>query len=336
MSDLRNALDELRAAALRQRERLSKRVLLGSQLGVAIGADPDGGSSLALRVEGDNESHLGELQDSEGLSFGWSEQDYGPGRWFEMSANDQEDAEIFAHICSDLEPQLLADDATQAIKGIGLRIRMWQRFLAVGKAGLGPRQQMGLWGELQVLQVLANGIGWNRALLGWVGPGGASQDFREGAWAAEVKTTSFSADSLAISSLDQLDTAIHSQIYLVHIGAAELSPTEGQPLSDAVEKVRAKVQDQAELRAELENRLLASGYHSMHERRYSRRGFLMRVRIVYQVRDNFPRLERSSLPSAIKGASYNLFTKDIASFAVSAEELPNELHSLVVEAAESE
>jgi len=329
VSELMTALTELRAKSVSQNERLAQRVLLESKLGVSIGADPDGSSSLAFRIDDAIGIQFGELQDSEGLSFHWSDQDYGPGRWLAMNASQQEDAEIFAHICSDLESHILADDAVQAAKGVGTRIRMWQRFLAVGRRGLGPRQQLGLWGELRVLLILANATSWKRALEGWVGPGGASQDFRLGTWAAEVKTTSSSSDAIAISSLDQLDTETHREIHLVHIGAEELSPTLGQPLPDLVGLIRAQVQGQTQLLSDLENRLLASGYHAMHEARYSRHGFLARTCVSYRVTDGFPRLVRSSLPSSIKEARYTLQTKDLAAFASSAEELPRELRALL-------
>ena len=329
MSDLRNALERIRFDSKLQNESLSRRILLNASIGIAIGAEPSGNSSLAIRIAVDQEKFLGEIRDSEGITFGWSEEDYGPGRWFAMLVDHEDDGEIFNLICEDLEKFLTVAEAAEAIRGTASRIRTWQRFLAVGRRGLSSRQQMGLWGELQVLEGLATSMGWGDALQSWTGPTGASQDFRAAEWSTEVKTTSLTSNSLSISSLDQLDLGTFPDIFIVHICASEVGSSEGESLGDAVSRLRAKVQGSPTLRSELETKLLSAGYHSMHQQRYSGIGFLRRSCSAYKVREDFPRFQRSSVPAAIKEARYTLQVKDLVDFAVNVENLPQALHAVV-------
>jgi hypothetical protein len=187
---------------------------------------------------------------------------------------------------------------------------------------------MGLWGELVVLRVLAANVGWDRALKAWVGPGGASQDFRLDALLVETKTVKLGADSISISSLEQLSVPAGSTMYLAHYGTAVVAPQEGEPLPDAVLTIRKALRDDALLRGDFENRLLGSGYHRVHEARYGGRGFVVRTCDIYAVRDDFPRLDRGSIPSQIKDARYALLVKGLTRFAIQPDQLPWELQEL--------
>ena len=239
-----------------------------------------------------------------------------------------ETGDFFDLICEDLEPYLLLPTRMDAIAQFAARLREWQRFLAVGKGGLGIPKQMGLWGELVVLRALAVNIGWNRAIKCWVGPGGASQDFRLDALLIETKTVALGADAISISSLEQLSVPDGSTMYLAHYGTAVVAPQEGEPLPDVVLAIRNDLRDDALLRGDFENRLLGSGYHRVHEGRYAGRGFVVRTCDIYAVGDDFPRLDRNSVPSQVKNARYGLLVKGLSRFAVQPGQLPRELQGL--------
>ena len=335
MSEFPQALFELRAQAKEKGESLARRVLLPASIAVAIGAEPDGRCSLAIRITSEQEASLGELQDSEGMTFAWSEDDFGPGRWLAINLIDSEGSELFDQVCADLETYLSAHDADLAISETAARIRTWQRFLAVGKSGLGPQKQLGLWGELWVLRRLADTVGWNRALQCWAGPGGASQDFREDTWSAEVKTTSPSSISIGISSLDQLDIGTLPIIYLIHLSADEAGPAHGESLADAVKVVQNAVVDSVAMRSDLESRLLAAGYHAMHNNRYNRTGYVIHSRVIYQVRDGFPRLQRTDLPAAVKDGQYSLYIKALADYTATTISLTLALRAVSPEGVET-
>jgi hypothetical protein len=328
MSELRAMLKGLREEAKAAGVPLVKRSLLGATLTVAISADERGGATLAIRSEPSDSDAFGDLRDSEGISFSWVDGGYGPGRWFVAQAAAGETGDFFDLICEDVEPYLLLPVRMDAIAQFAARVREWQRFLAVGKGGLGVPKQMGLWGELVVLRALATNIGWNRALKGWVGPGGASQDFRLDGLLVEIKTVALGADALSISSLEQLSVSDGSTMYLAHYGAAVVAPQEGEPLPDAVLAIRNDLRDDALLRGDFENRLLGSGYHRVHEGRYTGRGFVVRTCDIYAVGDDFPRLDRDSVPSQVKNARYGLLVKGLSRFAVQPGQLPRELQGL--------
>lgn len=328
MSELRATLKGLRNEAQSAATSLVKRSLLGATLTVAVSADDRGGATLAIRSEPNDSELLGELRDSEGISFSWAEGGYGPGRWFVAQAAAGETGDFFDLICEDLEPYLLLPVRMDAIAQFAARLREWQRFLAVGKNGLGIPKQMGLWGELVVLRALATNIGWDRAIKCWVGPGGASQDFRLDALLIEAKAVALGADAISISSLEQLSVPNGSTMYLAHYGTAVVAPQEGEPLPDAVLAIRNDLRDDALLRGDFENRLLGSGYHRVHEGRYAGRGFVVRTCDIYAVGDDFPRLDRDSVPSQIKNARYSLLIKGLSKFSIQPGQLPRELQGL--------
>jgi hypothetical protein len=331
MSELRTTLKALRDEAHSAGEPLVKRSLLSGALTVAVSADERGGATLAIRSEPSDSDAFGELRDSEGISFSWIDGGYGPGRWFVARTAAGESGDFFDLICEDLEPHLLLPDRMDAIAQFSARVREWQRFLAVGKGGLGIPKQMGLWGELVVLRALATSVGWDRAISSWVGPGGASQDFRLDALLVEVKTVALGSDALLISSLEQLSVPFGSTMYLAHYGAAAVSPQEGEALPDAVSAVRRELRENALLRGDFENRLLGSGYHRVHENRYAGRGFAVRTFDLYAVGVDFPRLDRNSVPSQIKDARYGLLVKGLSRFAIQPEQIPMELRGLPME-----
>ena len=164
MSELRETLKGLRDDAKSAGAPLSKRSLLSAALDVAVSADERGGATLAIRSEPNDSEVLGDLRDSEGISFAWEDGGYGPGRWFVAQAAAGETGDFFDLICEDLESYLLLPARMDAITQFAARVREWQRFLAVGKGGLGIPKQMGLWGELVVLRAIANNVGWARAI----------------------------------------------------------------------------------------------------------------------------------------------------------------------------
>ena len=328
MSELRATLKGLREEAKGAGGSLVKRSLLNAILTVAVSADERGGATLAIRSESSDSDAFRDLRDSEGISFAWEDGGYGPGRWFVAQAAAGETGDFFDLICEDLEPYLLLPRRMDAIAQFAARVREWQRFLAVGKGGLGIPKQMGLWGELVVLRVLATNVGWDRALKAWVGPGGASQDFKLDALLVETKTMKLGADAISISSLEQLSVPDGSTMYLAHYGAATVAPNEGEPLPDAVHAIRSALRDDDLLRGDFENRLLGSGYHRVHEARYVGRGFAVRTRDVYAVGSDFPRLDRDSVPSQIKNARYGLLVKGLSQFVIQPDQLPRELHGL--------
>jgi hypothetical protein len=214
------------------------------------------------------------------------------------------------------------------VRQFAKRLREWQRFLAVGAGGLGLPRQLGLWGELVALRALATEIGWSQALKGWVGPGGASQDFRLNAIAVELKSTTLDADALSISSLEQLNIADGQSLFLVHYGVAIVGPHEGEPLPDAVQEIRQSLSADFNLRGEFENRILGSGYHQIHEVGYMNSGFSLKKCTIYSVTEDFPRLDRSSVPVQIRDARYNLLTRGISRFEAQLDQLPVELRKI--------
>ena len=219
-------------------------------------------------------------------------------------------SELFAAMACDVVGAL--DEASSAdisnsklLRAFLGRVGAWQEFMRKGSPFLSPESEIGLIGELILLQgIIDSGISSTAALESWVGPLDAVQDFALGAGALEVKTTlSTSGFPVHIGSLDQLDDSVRQPLFLAGVRLA-LAET-GQNLTDHITSLREATKPDAEAARLLGDRLIAAGYFELHSDRYVRRFTLNEIRIV-EVNDAFPRLTPSKLSPAITKASYEL------------------------------
>jgi hypothetical protein len=185
------------------------------------------------------------------------------------------------------------------------RIRAWQDFMRRGTdATLGPQAEIGLYGELIALVcTVSAGLHPAVPIEGWEGPLNGVQDFILGTGAIEVKTTIASAGFPAtIESLDQLDDSTRKPLFLA---AVRLRVDDsGTSLPQIVEQARALVGDDP-ARNTLDTKLLHAGYFDVAAHHYQRRFDTVEFRVI-PVTVEFPRLTKTTVPSGIMGARYEL------------------------------
>ncbi|GAB5496045.1 MAG: hypothetical protein Phyf2KO_11250 [Phycisphaerales bacterium] len=175
----------------------------------------------------------------------------------------------------------------------------------VGDRSLTMEQELGLFGELVVLERLASTA--PDAVRDWTGPLGERWDFKGPHGAIEVKTTrdrDFAA--VAIASLDQLEPPETVPLHLVSI-AAELDSSSGRSVGSVVDAILAAgVQGE-----ELWSLLRAVGYDEDMHARGSGRLFTVLHEQVHRVQNGFPCLTRHDLvhgdvPSGVHDVAYRL------------------------------
>lgn len=183
-----------------------------------------------------------------------------------------------------------------------LRVREWQDFMSRKNRLLSLDAQIGLLGELHVLERLLDSRLGSQAVQCWQGPLKAAQDFHIGAGSVEVKSTTSERGFIArISSIEQLDSE-RSPGFLCAIRFREAG--EGSSLSETVLRLRDRLATSGSARM-FDALLLVMGYLDEHAVSYSRRFIPSEIR-GFPLDENLPRLSRSMLPAAIRSANYTL------------------------------
>lgn len=218
--------------------------------------------------------------------------------------------ELFAAMACDavgaLDEAAYAGAAESQLLRVFLRrISAWQEFMRKGSQTLSPEAEIGLVGELTLLQaVIEAGVPLTTAIESWVGPLDHAQDFELGTGSLEVKATlSATGFTVKIGSLEQLDDSTRQPLFLA--GARLRQVESGQGLPDLVAAMRDTAKVDAEAARLLGDRLIAAGYFDVHADRYIRRFAVAETRVV-EVKDGFPRLTQGSVPLGVTRASYEI------------------------------
>lgn len=232
----------------------------------------------------------------------------------------------FALLCTSLMLATEKVAANQSMQGLITAVdelHRWQEMLrSRSDRKLSKPERIGLVGELLFLRdVLAKRLNWQAAVTCWNGPGGHEQDFVVGENIFEVKTQVVTADRrIMISSEDQLDP-VQGRILLCNQGLAPVIA--GAPgactLNSLIEIIRAHASIAGSGTAErLDIALLEAGYEERAE--YDEEGWILVDRTWYEVRDDFPRIERSDLRGGVEQVRYSIRVSDCVSFAVEIDE----------------
>jgi len=223
---------------------------------------------------------------------------------------------VFGRLCQDLV------DAAEGVpdeKALVIlfreRLNLWKKLFQHGGSGfLQPHEIKGLIAEMLVLELLIRGgqLDLHESVSGWIGPLGADQDFVYSDRAIEVKAVGPGAESVSISSLEQLDCAVS-----MHLVLATLRPgTSGEPGAIGLNALAARVEGMIAKSPEALNtfkeRLLEARYveHEFYETVL----FEPMSIVGYAVTATFPKLVRDMVPQGIVSASYSIEIDSIGEF----------------------
>ena len=223
---------------------------------------------------------------------------------------------VFGRLCQDLADAAEGvPDEKALVTLFRERLNLWKKLFQHGGSGfLQPHEIKGLIAEMLVLELLIrNGVrDVNETVSGWIGPLGADQDFMYSDRAIEVKAIGPGAESISISSLEQLDCTVPIDLILVTLRPA----TPGEPgvigLNGLAARIEGLIAESPEALNIFKERLLEARYveHEFYETLL----FEPTSIVAYSVKNTFPKLVRDMVPAGIVCASYSIGIDSIAEF----------------------
>ena len=228
--------------------------------------------------------------------------------------------ETFVDLCIDLADRSNAgSDETQALSIFRRALEEFRDLLSAGRGpALSLEELRGLVAELWfALRVAAPKTTPEEALIAWVGPLGAPQDFLfpDGSL-AEIKAIHSQARAIKISSPEQLDPVGDSDLDLVTIGLEECpSGTVGSvSLPELLSEFHDELTKTPDRLEDLDRRLRALGVSKTF--RTLDTPFLVTSSRRYEVTEGFPRIRRADVALGIEGVKYELEIRAIRDFAI--------------------
>ena len=236
------------------------------------------------------------------------------GRWtwaFILMRKDQES--VYETLCADIiNFSSGATDETNALAEVSKRFKQWNRLLEhQRKALMDESRRKGLFGELLFLNsILDRGITPIIAIQGWVGPDGADQDFVYSDGWHEIKTVGLSANSISISSLEQLKCEDNGEIVVMRVDKCAPKQSGARSLSEMVDFTANRFSIDGDASALFESKLARYGFIDLPEYREQKYKFSYQER--YCVKSDFPKLTAVNVPEQVVSAQYSISLAGIA------------------------
>lgn len=215
--------------------------------------------------------------------------------------------EVYITMCGDIIrfSSIESSPAKALIQVIG-RYKQWIKLLEHQRSALmGASAQKGLIGELYYLKTrLESGMNEEEALIGWVGPEGADQDFQYTDGWHEIKATGISSSEVGISSIEQLDNDETGELIIVRIDKCVDEKKGSITLRSMVQSIFPLLHSNYSAFEAYNAKLSKVGYMDLPE--YDQQFYYISGKEIYSVDCDFPRLRRASLPSEVTQCNYSL------------------------------
>jgi Putative PD-(D/E)XK family member, (DUF4420) len=218
---------------------------------------------------------------------------------------------LFARLCGDLVDSTAIAAPNEAASLLLGRLLRWRELLEAGTGPMTLSKLRGLVGELLVLERCLDQWLPADVVAGWAGPLGGPQDFVLPGRRVEVKAATPAAQSVHISSAEQLDTS--EPLTLAVVTLATLAGGPGIAPTELVERVEQRISETGPgLAAQFRQRLDALGY--LPDPLYSAPMFRLDGMDFYDVADDFPRLRKVSVPAGNEHVTYDLVLASCAPY----------------------
>ncbi|WP_405060306.1 PD-(D/E)XK motif protein [Kribbella sp. NBC_01505] len=186
----------------------------------------------------------------------------------------------------------------QLAPGVALRSTLESlASLLSGVTAMPREREIGLVGELLVVDGLIDHHGPAAAVEAWRGVLGEEHDFGLADFDLEVKTTTGERRTHWIESLTQLVATRGRPLWLLSHQLTIAGTGHGTTLPDLVDRVTAKVES-SPVASEFDDALSSAGWQSEQRSGLTTRWVLRAASAVFQVDENFPRLTPAALRSA--------------------------------------
>lgn len=222
--------------------------------------------------------------------------------------------EVFALLCWDLMDN--SDVEKGAIDAMLERYKKWKRLLQKATASLLSTEEVkGLIGELLFLSKSVDLCGEIVAILAWIGPDGADQDFIFPNTWVEVKTTTISANDVIVSSLQQLDRSDSGYLNVYFMDKTSANDKKAYSLVSIAKEVDTKLTEQR-LRDKFWCKLAQKGCLKYQIERYSAPLYRIAENRIYKIDSSFPKLSRSNVPPEVTAVKYSISLSSIEKYRV--------------------
>ncbi|RQV01358.1 PD-(D/E)XK motif protein [Burkholderia cenocepacia] len=226
--------------------------------------------------------------------------------------------QVFGRLCQDLvDAAMHVATETALVSLFRERLLLWKRLFRNGTSGLLQNFQVkGLIAELLALEtfMVQHPEDLAMPLMSWIGPSGADQDFLFANRAVEIKAVSPSAEKVSIASAEQLHAEVPLELHLYVL--REGSPTESGAISLPVlaNRIEQRLAEHPDALNAYRSKLIEAGY--VEHDHYLGVSFTLMAISRYAVRDEFPRLIGSDVPSAIVDVTYSILLSSIVQFQI--------------------
>jgi hypothetical protein len=197
---------------------------------------------------------------------------------------------------------LVQVNRTPPIDALEIAVRSWNRLLQK-VAGLSEEEELGLIGELWLLERLLAGQG-PEAIASWVGPAGENHDFRYGSVEIEVKTTSQADRVHLINGTHQLEASQGHDLFLLSLHVQMAGGQTGFSLCELLTSCRARLDSDGPSTLQFNRMLVQIGVGPEDEQRYQRRFNMRSHPVLVDVVAECPRLTAEVLRGALTNAGY--------------------------------
>lgn len=225
---------------------------------------------------------------------------------------------VFSPICQDIV-RAVATENREPWAAVATIIRTWQSALKPLRTSMEKSVQIGLFGELFILELLLKHIG-PTAVDRWAGPDAERHDFASDVLHIEVKTTRRSRSEHEISRLDQLHAPPGVRLLVASVQIEE-SASGQESIATRIDQITAMLSNHT---AALDTFLIKLAQFGWSEE-MRRSGELVRMNLrdanIFDVDENFPRFPYDlALPSGVVSVRYtvdlsNLPSMDMSDFA---------------------
>jgi hypothetical protein len=226
-----------------------------------------------------------------------------------ISLADNSLSSIFAVLCEDLFQTVSAiEQESILIQTLQNRFIQWKELFIMAKgSGLTLEKQIGLFGELYLLQKLLLQTELLAETLSiWTGSETGIRDFEKNNCAIEVKTThTHNHQKIRISSERQLDTELLQYLFLFHLSIEKRNSDENT-LNTIVDDIYSIIGHNKLLGNILKRKLISAGYFDHHQPIYQNTSFLIREEGFYKIEKSFPRIEEKDLMKGVGDVKYSI------------------------------
>lgn len=234
----------------------------------------------------------------------------GNGEWileFQLIHSSLE--EEFLRLCWDMIEFSL--DSKNPLQSLIARYLSWQKLLQYSSNEIMTFQrQKGLLGELLYLKDCLNDIVAETVVNAWKGPEGADQDFLFPLTWAEIKTVALAAQSVRISSMQQLDQEQDGKL-IVYILEKSEKGEKAITIPKVIDEITLILQNDLKNFERFEMKLFKYGYRNKDREIYENNYFRMIEKREYLVNSDFPRLYRKNVANEIIACTYEFSLSSI-------------------------